>query len=184
MLVGDAGLAGDIQRAPEERFHVLDDVARRVDVGPVVHGDHCCAMSGSGGRDVRLALKAPDVVDDGRPSPERRLRCLGLVGVDGHRRKAACHEPLDDRHHAGHLFLCRNFGRARSSGLATDVKDVGAFVGHVAGVGEGGFNRGVASAVGKAVRRDVEDAHNQCSLAEVWQKGKDHGHARIWRSDF
>ncbi len=44
--------------------------------------------------------------------------------------------------------------------FAADVEDVGAFRLQLQAVGDGGFRREVAAAVGEAVGRDVDDAHD------------------------
>ena len=180
MIVWNSGLARDGERTSEEGLHVLDDVPRRIDVGSVVHDDDGRAMSRGDGGDVRLALEAPDVVDDARARAERRLGRPCLVGVDRDRRGAfACGETLDHRKHAGDFFIGANLRGAGPCRLATDVENVRALGDHDPGMGEGGLHRGVAPAVGEAVGRDVEDAHHQRTLAEVGQEGKDHGLARV-----
>ena len=89
VAVGDAGPAGDGERALEEALHVVDDVDRRIDRLAVVHDDHRHAGLAGDRRHVRIALQAPDVVDDRGARSEREAGGRGLVGVDRDRHPQA-----------------------------------------------------------------------------------------------
>ena len=76
----------------------------------------------------------------------------------------------DDGEDAGLLFFGGERGGVGAGGFAADVEDVGAFVEHGDGLGEGAFGgvlgRVEVAAVGEGVGRDVEDAHDEGSPAE------------------
>ena len=67
-------------------------------------------------------------------------------------------------------MLFRSWRGIGASGFASDVEDVGAFVEHGEGLGEGALGLvgdGVeVAAVGEGVGGDVEDAHDEGSVAE------------------
>jgi hypothetical protein len=66
----------------------------------------------------------------------------------------------DDGGGAHHLVLNADRLGARAGALAADVEDVGALPDQLQPVGDGGLDGVVPSAVGEAVRRDVDDAHD------------------------
>ena len=63
-LARDAGALGDLQRAGKERNHIGDDVDAFIGAVAIMHHDHRHAALGDEPRHVRIALQAPDVVDD------------------------------------------------------------------------------------------------------------------------
>jgi hypothetical protein len=76
----------------------------------------------------------------------------------------------DDGKDAGLFFIRGEGRRVGAGGFAADVEDIGAFVEHFYGLFErsfGGLIRGIeVAAVGEGVGCDVEDAHDEGSLAE------------------
>ena len=77
---------------------------------------------------------------------------------------------FDDRQDAGLLFGGGERSGVGAGGFAADVEDVGALVEHLERLGEGALRgmlgRVEVAAVGEAVGGDVEDAHDERSLAE------------------
>ena len=68
---------------------------------------------------------------------------------------------LDERQHPVELFA---LGHGRGSGprrFAADVDEIGAVVPHLPRVRERALPLDIAAAIGKGVRRDVEDAHHE-----------------------
>ena len=82
LLARDAGARRDLERAGEERHHVGHDVDAGIGVVAVVHHDDRHAVLGGHARHVRIALQAPDVVDDRGALVERPGGDLRLDGVD------------------------------------------------------------------------------------------------------
>ena len=68
------------------------------------------------------------------------------------------------------FFFGGERGGVGTSGFAAKVEDVGAFLEHPEGLGDGAFGgvlgRVVEAAVGEGVGRDIEDAHDQSALAK------------------
>ena len=58
-------------------------------------------------------------------------------------------------------------GRALGGWFAADVNDIGAIPDHLQAVGDGSFRIGEPAAIGKRVRRGVEDAHDQRPAVEA-----------------
>ena len=114
---------------------------------------------------------AADVVDDLGSGGDG---LLGSGGVEGVYRQdglgALSEDGFDDGEDAALLFLRGKRSGIGASGFAADVEDVSAFVEHLEGVSYGAVWRAVGgvkvAAVGEAVGSDVEDAHDEGSLAE------------------
>ena len=86
---------------------------------------------------------AADVVDDFGSGFDGGAGGGGVVGVDGEDGFGALFEDgFDDGEDAGLFFVGGEGGGVGAGGFAADVEDVGAFVEHVEGLGEGAF-RGV-----------------------------------------
>ncbi len=94
--------------------------------------------------------------------------CGGVPGVDGENGCGACaQDGGDDGEYAPLLFFCCDglmFAGAR--GFSADVDDVGTFIKHAQGVSRGRCWTIEEAAVGKRIRGDVEDTHNECARTE------------------
>ena len=101
-----------------------------------------------------------DVVDDIRSGRDRGSHDGRLAGVDGNQRRGLWSQTLDHRNDAGDFVVGFDQISARARALATDVEDVGASVCQGEGVVHRTLERHEPSAVGKAVRRDVDNAHH------------------------
>ena len=81
-------------------------------------------------------------------------------------RSVFLHERADDGHDPAKLLLNVDRLGAGAGALAADVEDVGPLGGQPQAVFHGGVGVEEAPAVGEAVGRDVDDAHQQRKLAE------------------
>ena len=116
----------------------------------------------------------------------------GVYGEDG--AGPFFQDGCDDGEDAGLFFVGGEGGGVGAGGFAADVEDVCAFVEHLYGLGEGAFGdvfgRVEEAAVGEGVGGDVEDAHDDGSLAESEGAGAKmpvvmaagEGHGRILRA--
>jgi len=155
-----------------------------------VHQDGSAAKRGAGGGHALVPEMAADIVDDLDSSFDAELRGAGVEGVDGEDGIGSLSEDgFDDREDAGLLLFSGERSRVGPSGFAADVEDVRAFVEHLEGVGDGAdrgvFGRVEVATVGEGVGRNVEDAHEDGSLAqgkgagaevpvEVWARREGH----------
>ena len=136
---------------------------------------------------------AANVVDDFGSGFDGATGGSGVEGVDGEDGvRALLQDGSDDGEDAGLFFGRGKWSGVGAGGLTADVEDVGAFVEHGEGLGEGavgGVFGGVeVAAVGEGVGRDVEDAHDEGSLTEQERAGAEapfvidaggEGHGRI-----
>ena len=123
---GHAGRTRDRDRPLEEAQHVGQDVEAGIDRLAVVHQDDRRAVPGGHAGDGRVALRAPDVVDDRGAGLQRGLGDLGLPAVDRERRVAARAQAGDHRQDAGEFGPGVERGMAGPGRFAADVDDVGA----------------------------------------------------------
>jgi hypothetical protein len=101
---------------------------------------------------------------------ERGFRGFRLVGIDRDRWAGRCN-CFDDRHDASD-FIIRRHGRVSRSGrLAADIDDVGSLSCHRVRMSHSRLAQVEETAIGEAVGRDIEDAHNQRPPPEVGQYG-------------
>lgn len=82
---------------------------------------------------------------------------LGAVDANG----------FEDGQEAGLLFGRRELGGAGAGGFSADVENVCAAIEQVEAVLDGGVEAEELAAIGEAVGRDVEDAHDEGLLAEL-----------------
>jgi hypothetical protein len=136
-----------------------------------MHQDGSAVEVGAGGGHVGVPEVAADVVDDFCSGFDGVAGGAGVEGVDGEDGfGTSLEDGFDDGEDAG-LFFFGGEGRGvGAGGFAPDVEDVGAFVEHRHGLGEGAFGSvlgGVeVAAVGERVGCDVEDAHDEGSAAQ------------------
>ena len=112
-----------------------------------------------------------DVVDDLGSGLDGAVGGGGVKGVDGEDGGGLFFEDgLEDGEDAGLLFVWGERRGVGAGGLAADVEDVGALFEELEGLGYGSFGgvlRGVeVASVGEGVGCDVEDAHDDGSLAQ------------------
>ena len=110
---------------------------------------------------MRIERQGRDIVNKPRAARQRFARHGGLARVDGNRHPdLALIKRADHRGGAGDLFLDAHIRRAGPGAFAADVQHVGPGGNHGTGMGDGAVRRGKAAAVGKAVGRDVQHAHD------------------------
>ena len=159
LSLAHTGLARDLQRFFEEEELVGDHIGKSFAVASGMHDDEAGASFGRQPGDVGLALQAVDVVDDMRAGGDRQPRRLGPVGVDGDDEPAIGGERFDDRQDPRLLLLRRNRSSARPGGFAADIDDCCAFCGHETRMRHGLVRCAELPAIGKTVRRHVQNAH-------------------------
>ena len=84
-----------------------------------------------------------------------------LHRVDGERRRGARRQFADNRNDAAQFLFEGNRRGAGPGGFAADVEEVGALFDQLQSHGQRRRRRGELAAVGEAVRRDVDDAHDE-----------------------
>src|ERR1041385_8640208 len=129
-----------------------------------VHQDQSGARSRDGVRDVEIKAERGDVVDDRSPGIERCACNFGFRRIDGERRFGLPRKGFNNWHNARNLFFSRYRLATRTRRFATDVDDVGAFSDHLFGVRHGSVEGEKLSAVAKAVRGDIKNAHDERAL--------------------
>ena len=126
---------------------------------------NCRARLRDSGTEIAIELKPADVVDDDGSGRYRLARHARFVGIDGDG-ETARGQPLDDRQHAAQFFVCRKRLGARPRRFSPDVEDVRAFLDHAQAI----LNRtsGIEphTPIRKGVRRDVENPHDEGTLAQ------------------
>ena len=154
----------------EEGLHGVDDVPVIRFALLVVHDDDGAVRLRGDVRHRALALtrvlEAPDVVEEVRAHPERFRSRRRMICIDGDRHGASWDDLLQKRQQARLLLRWRQRRRARPRGFCADVDEVRAVRGHLAHVRKRRLGRVIAAAVGKGVRRDVEDAHDERFFAD------------------
>ena len=99
------------------------------------------------------------VVDDPRPGIERGLHDCFVPGIDRHD-GAGVYQGADDRFDAQDFLLRRDFSGPGTRRFAPDVDNVGSSRQECAAVGDRALRIEPLSAVGEAIGRYVEDAHD------------------------
>ena len=136
-----------------------------------MHDHHGRAALGHHVRHRRVLLQSPDVVDDADPEGDRAARDLGLGGVDRKWRVDLGQERREHRLQAPPFLVERNGGVTGPGRFRPDVDDVGAVGGEFAGLGQRKVERLKAPAVGKRIRRHVENAHDDRLHPDQPEKG-------------
>lgn len=138
---------------------------------PGMHQDGAAAQFRAGIGHGGIPEMAADVVDNLGPGLDCERGGGGMVGVDGEDGLGLLFQNgLDDGEDARLFFFGGQRVGVGTGGFAAHVEDVCAFIEHLEGLGErpsGSMLGGVEmSAVGKAVRGDVENAHDEGSLPQ------------------
>ena len=121
-----------------------------------MHQHHVAAELGAGfGRAGRGERR--HIVPHRGPGGHRRARHRRLRRIDGDRHISGGADRGDDRDHARDLFILENRVGAGPRRLAADVDPVGA----VASKSQRTHGWIISTAIGKAVRRGVDDAHDE-----------------------
>ena len=164
-LLLDAGhLAGE-DALGEKAAHVGHDIAV---VRVVLHRARLAEHVHQADRDLQrrngiertLAPQRAYVVDEAGAGGHRGAHDLGLARVDRDRQRRLPRQRFDDRHDAGYLLGRGDLVRARPRRLAADVEQVGALVRQALPVSDRRRRIDEAPAIGKRIRRDVDDARD------------------------
>jgi len=158
-----------------------------------VHQDCSAAELSAGGGHVLVPEMAAHVVDDLGSGFDGAACGGGVEGVHGEDGAGLCFEDgFDGGEDAGLLLVGAEGRGVGAGGFAADVEDGCTFVEHLERLLEGSFGRVVGgveeAAVGEGIGRDIEDAHDDGSLAEgdgtgaevpVMMTAGDEGHVEI-----
>ena len=118
------------------------------------------AAGGQGGH-IRVEAQGADIIDNGGAGRQGGPGHRGLVGVDGDGDGDFRGQGGDDRDDpAQFLFQGHGFGIG-PGGFAAHVQDIGAGGHQLPGVGQGHGRVEMGAMVGKGIRGDVEDAHDE-----------------------
>ena len=111
---------------------------------------------------VLVFPSAGDIVDHGGAGLQRRVGDLRQRGIDADRNplREGVPQTLYDRQHTVLLPGRRDSLGTRARGFPAHVYDIRALLHHGGGVPDGGVGIQKTAAVGKAVRRHVQDAHD------------------------
>jgi len=131
-----------------------------------MHQHHLAAQFGGGRQAVGRMVQGRDVVPHRRPGDDGGAGDGGLHGVDADPAVPARANLGDQGRDAGDLFGFIDRIRTGARAFSAHVQHVGALFDQLQGVNQGRLGRGVPPAVGKAVRRDVDDAHDERRLHE------------------
>jgi hypothetical protein len=125
-----------------------------------MHEHHCSVASGNEWGHVGVKAQSADIVDEDRTNIQRRCSNAGPIRIYRYQSPVA----LDDLLHHGQDTLLLHFRWhwlcPRPRRLPAHVNDVSTFSQHFFGVLDGLFRLEIETAIGKGVRRDVQDAHD------------------------
>lgn len=138
-----------------------------------VHDDDAAAACGAEGWHGGIGGEAADVVDDFGAGIERGLGDGSLHGVDGNESVPFVAQGADDWNGAVDFFGGIDWGGTWPRGFAADIDDCGAFGDHAARVDHCGIKFMMLAAIGKRIRRHIENPHDLGATAEVEGAGAD-----------
>ncbi len=111
--------------------------------------------------------EAADVVDDLGAGVDGGAGGGAVVGVDGEDGLGAGGaDGFEDGEETRLLLGGREFGRVGAGGFGANVEDMGAAIEDMEAMLDGGLGEKELAAIGEAVGRDVEDAHDEGAIAE------------------
>ena len=137
-----------------------------------MHQDQGSAVAAGDVGHSRVEAQSAHVVDDTSARLDRLLRYLGFRGVD----RNGCPlsqlpklrgQPSNHGQDAAELFFRRNGLRSRTRGFAAHVDPVRSLSRHLETVLNGSVGVEVDAAVRKRIRRHVQHAHDERSLAQA-----------------
>ena len=166
----NSGAGGEPQRPRKEALDVVEDVDRRVRRLAIVHDDHRRAGLGDRVGHAGIALKAPDVIDHRGAEACGGPRHRRLRGVDREGHVEFARERLDHRRNPPQFLLGADRRMAGPSRFAADVDDRRALGRERLRMRDRDARVEMAPAVGKRIRRDVDNAHQDGRPAERGQK--------------
>ena len=163
VVLADTCRDGGFEPLFEKRRHLVDDVAvprrhlHRARLSLHVHEAEIHTGVGGEPRQVRIAAKGRDVVDEHRPELDRSAGDGDLRGIDRHRLSA---QRLQNRLHPAQLLVRRDSGGSGPGRLSPDVDDVGS-LGELRPRRRSRISRvEVVASVGEAVGCDIHHPHH------------------------
>ena len=168
----DTGFACNVDGTAQASQDVFHHIASE---RPLLHGARFAAQVHQNKRNAmtrgdfgnaRIAFQGGDVIDDFRAGVERGLRDFGFLRVNGNGNFQESAQAAEHGEEPSPFFLRGNSFGTRPCGLGADVDQVGAGARHLQGVLDCMFLVVKFAAVGKTVRRHVQDAHDESPLAK------------------
>ena len=145
-----------------------------------VHQHDMRAARGGGVERPGVGIECAHIVDDSGPRLRRRRHHGGFRRVDRERR-ATIFQPFDHRHNAAQFLGLGHRIGAGPRRFAADVENVGPGGGERLAMLDGRLRRRMLAAIGKAVGRDIDNAHDERALLSKPGKGRALGREPIER---
>ena len=120
-------------------------------------------------RHLPVIFQPPDVVDHVGPCLQRRLHHRSLVAVYGDGDIKVILDHFDGGNYPVDLLLNADLLVAGAGGFAADVNDSGPVFDHIGGVTPGLFQVRPLAAVGKGIRRHIQNAHDVAVVVHIKQ---------------
>jgi hypothetical protein len=118
-------------------------------------------------REFRIGCQPRRVVDDIRAQFQRLRRDSGFIGIHGKRDREPALQTFQHRNQPSELFGLTDARGTRTHGFRADIDDVRALFLQFHGACEGAVWIAIFPAVGKRIRRDVENSHHQRAFAQL-----------------
>ena len=162
----DTARHGNISALGEEIAHFADDILiarcglHRRGCARHMHENDRDTEFGCG-LDSAFGTQRHDVIPDISARPDRGAGDFRFAGVDRDSGGRLLAQGLDDRDDAAHLLSGIDRRRTRPRRLATDIDDIGTIAEHFQPARDRSFLVDEITTIGKTVRRDVENAHDE-----------------------
>ena len=166
LLPADSRRPGDGQRLPQVIANIVHKIAVLRCIS-VVHQAAGHLVLGDQLRHPLVIFQAPDVVDHVGPSLQRCLYHRTLVAVYGDGDIKVFLDHLNGGHHPVDLLLNTDLLMAGAGGFTANIDDGGPVFDHIGGVTLGHFHVRPLAAVGKGVRRHIQNAHNVAVVVHI-----------------
>ena len=159
MLVRNARLLGKPHTAAQIVQHIRQIVVIHRFFS-VMHQAARHARLGNDARHLVIILQTPNVIDEIGARLQGGMRHRALIGIDGYRNIKVFLDRFNYRYNAGDFLLVRQQRIARPRRFAADIQNVRAVPYHILCVLECRIYGVPFSAVGKGIRRHVQNAHH------------------------
>ena len=157
---GGVNLPGSLRDDISDHVVIVDEILHSGGLTSPMHKDVVDTGVGGNVEDLRFSLAARNVIDNARSGPNNGFGYRGAHGVDRNGDPVG-NQGFDNRQNTTQLFVLGSALGARTSGLATDIDDVGSFDDEIAGVANGYLGIGPHASVREGVRGDVDDTHHE-----------------------
>ena len=141
-------------------------------------------IAGPSRRQCARLLECTHIVDQCSARLQRRRNDTGLAGVDRHGNRQLPGERGNDRRNPIDLFLLAHRLRPWSRRLAADIDHAGTRLRHGDAMLDGPRYIDESTAVGKRIRRDIQNAHHDWrrQVEAVMTTVEEHGWRRLQRA--